>query len=292
MTAGRTHWRWPMLAAALPARARFRLLARVAASDHVVFPDEVAAYALATHFGFTRLPETGTVAADEATWRRAWRLVQLVDHADLFVAMTRAHDWFDASADVRGAWPVRGPFLAVTYHWGAGLGSLQNLARTGNRAHFLSGRFNGADFGYDAWRLRYVRLRARATERASGASIIYTGGATAQIEAAFSEGSSVVALCDVPVRLGRSAIAAPLGRLQLTIPLGLIRIACVLRIPVVSFSAGLDRATGRRHLAIQGAQTFADPQALATVLAAQLESLLGRDGAAWHMWPYADRLLS
>jgi len=289
--AARTHWVWPAIAAALPSRERFRLLAHVAGSDRVVFPEEAAAYALAMRFGYARLPETGSDRADEATWRRAWRLVQLVDHADLFVALTRGRRWFSGQADVRGNWPATGPFLAVTFHWGAGLGSLGHLANAGHRAHFLSGRFGEADFGNDSWRMRYVRLRIRAIESATGVPVIYTGGASSQIADAFSRGTSVVALCDVPVPAGRSAIAAPRNGLLLRMPLGLARIACARRIPVVSFVAGVDRATGRRHLEIDVARVFSEPMSLAEVLADRLESHLEHDAAAWHMWPHAAELL-
>lgn len=292
MGAARTHWAWPVAAAALPPRARFRLLARVAASDNVAFPEEAQAYALAKRFGYARLPETGPTPVDEATWRRAWRLVQLMDHADLFVALTRGSRWFNGQADVRGDWPATGPFLAVTFHWGAGLGSLGHLANSGHRARFLSGRFADADFGNDAWRVRYVKLRIRAVERVTGAPVIYTGGASSHIDDAFARGTCVVALCDVPPSAGRSTIDASLNGLQLRMPLGLARLACARRIPVVSFVAGVDRVTGRRHLAIDEARIFSDPASLAAALAARLGTQLECDAAAWHMWPYAADLLS
>jgi len=283
---------WPVAAAALPARAHFRLLARVAASDSVAFPEEAQAYALAKEFAYARLPETGAGLVDEATWRRAWRLVQLIDHADLFVALTRGPRWFSNQADVVGSWPATGPFLAMTFHWGAGLGALADLANAGHRTHFLSGRFADADFGNDAWRVRYVKLRKRVTESVTGAPVIYTGGASAHIDDAFARDTSVVALCDVPPTAGRSAIAAPINGLQLRMPLGLARLACARGIPVVCFIAGVDRATGRRRLAIDEARVFSDPASLAAALAVRLGSALERDAAAWHMWPYASALLS
>jgi phosphatidylinositol dimannoside acyltransferase len=238
------------------------------------------------------LPETGSTRADEVTWRRAWRLVQLIDHADLFVALTRRSRSFNWQADVRGTWPATDPFLAVTFHWGAGLGSLAHLANAGHRARFLSGRFADSDFGNDAWRVRYVKLRIRAIESMTRAPVIFTGGASSHIDDAFAQGTSVVALCDVPPSEGRSTIAASLNGLQLRMPLGLARLACARRIPVVSFVAGVDRATGRRHLAIDEACVFSDPASLAAALAARLGSQLERDAAAWHMWPYAADLLS
>ena len=208
------------------------------------------------------------------------------------MGLTRGVRWFNAQADVTGTWPATGPFLAVTFHWGAGLGALAHLANAGHGARFLSGRFADADFGNDAWRVRYVKLRGRAVESATGAPVIYTGGASAHIDDAFARGTTVIALCDVPPAAGRSAIAASLNGLRLRMPLGLARLACARGMPVVCFVAGVDRATGRRRLAIDEARVFSDPASLAAVLAARLGSALERDAAAWHMWPYASELLS
>ena len=291
MSTAATHWGWPALAASLPWTEGFALLARVAASDAVRFDTESAAYAAARRFAGTRLPEARGTDVDEIGWRRAWRLVQLVDHADLFLTRTRSDRWLERHVDVRGAWPAAGPFLAVTCHWGAGLWALRHLGRAGHRARFLARRPSPAEFGGDGVRRRYMRMRIGATERATRAPVIYTGGATAKIGDALDARTSIVALCDVPLPAGRSKIEAPFRGGRLTMPRGLIALACARRIPVVTFSAALDRTTGRRQLDIAPAAVYQDPAAMAAALARSLETLLDRDSAAWHMWPYAAELL-
>ncbi len=135
-------------------------------------------------------------------------------------------------------------------------------------------------------------MRIRATERATRAPVIYTGGATAEIAQAFDARSPIVALCDVPLPPGRSKIETPFRGGRLAMPRGLIALACARGIPIVTFSAALDRATGRRQLDIAPAEIHHDPAAMAAALARTLEALLARDSAAWHMWPYAAELLS
>jgi hypothetical protein len=290
ISAAASHWVWPLLAASMPWRAAFALLSRVARSDTVRFEAESAAWAQAAALGGTRLPEAfGDV--DEATWRRAWRLVQLVDHTDLFLARTRGHRWLDRHFDVHGAWPLGGAFLALTFHWGAGLWALRDLGRSGHRARFLSRRLSDAEFAGDPWRRRYMMLRVDATEQATRAPLISTGGATAKITASLARGTPIVALCDVPLPTSRTKIDAPFRGRRLVMPRGLIALACERGIPIVHFSAGLDRMTGRRRLDIEPIERFSEPAAMAAALARRLEELLVRDPAAWHMWPYASELV-
>ncbi len=292
MSTAATHWGWPALAASLPWSAGFALLSRVSASDTTCFDAESAAWQQARRFAGISLPGARSADVDEIAWRRAWRLVQLVDHADLFLTLTRSDRWLDRHVDVRGAWPAAGPFLAVTCHWGAGLWALRHLGRSRHRSRFLARRLSPAEFGGDFGRRSYMRLRIRATERATGAPVIYTGGATVEIAQALDARSSIVALCDVPLPAGRSKIEAPFRGGRLAMPRGLIALACARGIPIVTFSAGLDRATGRRQLEIAPAEIHRDPAAAAAALARSLEALLACDSAAWHMWPYAAELLS
>lgn len=292
LSAFRTHWSWPLTAAVLPERLRFRLLSWVARSDRVEYPEESAAYAGATRFGFARLGADGAADSDEAAWQRAWRLVQLVDHFDLFSALLRTPASLTRGTEVVGAWPTHGPFLAITYHWGGGLGALAHLATGGRIAHFVSARFDRASLGFDPWRWRYAALRGRIIERASGGAIIYTGGASARIREAFAKGHCVIGLCDAVIDSDRSRLEAPFGSLSVSIPTGLLRLAVTSRVPVVSFAAGFDRATGRRNLWIDDARVFDDAGELARTLARRLFELVERDPPAWHMWPHAQRLLN
>ena len=122
--------------------------------------------------------------------------------------------------------------------------------------------------------------------------MIYTGGAAAQVETAWNSGMSVIALCDAPPASGRTTIAARAGELSFKMPVGLMRLACARRMPVVWFCAAVDRDTGRRRIDIEPERIYADPQVLADALAARLGALIVRDSAAWHMWPYANHLVS
>jgi len=285
-----THWLWPALAALLPWPAGMRLLDRMASSG-LRLRNEEAAWRQATRHARTHLPEAQGHSADEARWRRAWRLTQLVEHADLFLGLTRSSAWLRRHVDVTGAWPERGPFLAVGNHWGAGLWALRHLRASGHRARFLLRGISESDLEQDRWLTRYMKLRVIATRRALGTALIYTGNASEEIARSWASGTSVIALFDVPPDRARTSISAALGRGRIKVPLGLMRLACERGIPVVSFAAGVDRATGRRTLTIGAAQTWNDADSLAASLARRLDALLTQDSAAWHMWPHAGELL-
>jgi hypothetical protein len=268
-----------------------RALSKVAAFSSVRLPDEEAAWRQAARFARTNLPETKGRPAGEDQWRRAWRLTRLVDHADLFLSLSRTSAWARRYVSVTGAWPLNDPFLAITNHWGAGWCSLRYLRESGHRARYLLRGIVESDLQRDRCLVNYMKLRVVATRRALGTPLIYTGNASEEIVRTWASGTSVVGLFDVPSEPGRASISAEFGQGSIKVPLGLIRLACEHRVPVVTFAAGVDRNTGRRNLTIDPAQIWTDPAELAASLARHLDSLLRNDSASWHMWPYAGELL-
>jgi hypothetical protein len=291
MGARLTHWALPLAASALPTRAGFALIARAARSDRVRHACEQAAFANAARFVDALPWPDRPPSIERDAWMREWRLVQFVDNADLFVSIAHRRRWLDA-VHVHGDWPRRGAFLALSAHWGAGLCALVHLRRAGHRARFLLLRIDREALAADRAYRAYVDARVRAVERTTGAPVIYTGGAAAEIDAAWKSGVSVIALCDAPPAAGRSTIVADAGGLSFTMPAGLMRLACERQVPVVSFSAAVDRASGARRVDIEPPRAFADPQAMADALAARLAALIAADPPAWHMWPYADQLIA
>ena len=286
MTSLATFWAWPLATALLPSRAGLRVLRRVSRAAALSAP-EASAWRNAHAAGRTGLPESGQRPVDMAAWCTAWRLTQYLDRADLFVFLSRSPRWMRRHVDVRGEWPSPGPCLAVTGHWGAGLWALDLLRRSGHQPRFLARRPGEDD---DRWHAAYVRLRAFAVARATGAPLVYTEGASHEIERSWVAGHTIVGLFDAPPG-ERSVARVPFGRSYIRLSRGLPRLACEHSIPVVEFSAAIDRRTGRRTITIGAAKVWHDAEALAHHWARELEALLQQDSAAWHLWPYAAELL-
>ena len=264
---------WPALGAALPWTAGFRLLDRIA-RDRALYRQATSE---ARHGAATIAP----IDRDSA-WDRRYRLTRLVDHCDMLLMNTRSQRWFRRFVDVAGVWPEKGPFIAMTFHWGAGLWALADMHERGLAAHFVAARIDPNQFGHDWVAHRYAKWRNRTVERAGGAPIIYTGGASAGIRSALSAGRVVVALYDVPASMTSSTLQTTVCGRPVRLPAGMANLAAQTRVPVVGFDMGIDYTTGRRKLRIERPFIAANAQDFADRLAAAMTRLLHLDTAAWH----------
>ncbi|MBK7470969.1 MAG: hypothetical protein IPI73_10455 [Betaproteobacteria bacterium] len=285
MTIDRTSTLWesvliPGSAALLPWDMGFRRLAAHARDANLYREACEAAYAGAKTIFDIR---------DAEDWKRRYRLVRLVDHCDLFLVRTRSHRWLRRHVDVEGAWPTSAPFIAITFHWGAGLWSLAHLHAQGFRAHLLSAPVDRAMFHGDSVAYAYARERNRTVAIAGGAPVIYTGGASTtsgiQAIAALRRRDVVMALYDIPADPSgdkRSTLLTRVCERPVRLPAGLARIAATERAMVVPFSMGFDYRSGRRRLRIEESFVAADAQMFADRLGQSLTRLIRGDSAAWH----------
>jgi hypothetical protein len=274
----------PGSAALLPWPAGFRRLATLAQDESLYREACEAGYAGA---------KTLVDIPDADDWKRRHRLVRLVDHCDLFLVRTRSHRWLRRHVDVEGAWPKSAPFIAMTFHWGAGLWSLAHLHAQGFRARLLSAPIDRAMFDGDFVAHAYARARNRAVAIAGGAPVIYTGaGSTTtsaiQLIAALRRGDVVVALYDIPSARsdsageGQTTLLTRVCDRPIRLPAGLARIAAAEGATVVPFSMGFDYRSGRRRLRIEDSFVAADAQMFADRLGESLTRLIQGDSAAWH----------
>lgn len=264
----------PGMAAVLPWRWCFKLFRRVAASS-ALYPEVDWMLRCAREIG---------VVQDEREWRSALRLTRIFSFADLYLSMFRSDRWMRRHVDVSGRWP-EGAFLAVTYHWGAGLWALRHLTAQGKRSSFLSIRFDRAMFQGSRVRYWYALLRTRETSRAGGgAEPIFTGGSAERIALTHRNNVCVTALLDVPPKPGQATFPVLLLGRPAELRRGLARVAIDEKIPVVMFSMHLDRDSGRLKLRIAGPLPAASEAELMTHMAADFCAALDRDPASWHGW--------
>lgn len=263
---------WPALAASLPWEHGFSLLDRIARRDDVYAESTVEALAGARSFASID---------DELDWKRRHRLTRLVDHTDLFLIRTRGHRWFARHVEVEGKFPADGPYIAMTFHWGAGLWAISRMHESGVPVHFVSARVVREHFHGDAVAYRYALLRYRTVERAGGAPVIFTGGASVAIESALSAGHVVVALYDIPAVTNTTLVTTVCGR-RIELPAGMANIAMRTGVPVVGFDMGLDYRSGRRQLHVEPAFQPSSAQEFADRLGRTMTRLLTTDSAAWH----------
>lgn len=268
----------PGMAAILPWRWCFKLFRRVAQSRYL-YPEVE---------WMVRGARAAGALGNEEEWRSALRLTRLFSFADLYLSMFRGKRWIDKHVDVIGAWPD-GAFLAVTYHWGAGLWALRHLTAQGKRTRFLSIRFDRATFQNSRLRYWYGLLRTLETSRAGGgAGIIFTGGSRAEISQALKEGDCVMALFDVPPAPDQASAPAFLFGRPARVRPGLARLAADEQNPVVVFRMHLDRESGRLKLHIDPVKRDGSEAELLELMVSGFRSAIDDDPCSWHSWSEAE----
>jgi hypothetical protein len=269
----------PGMALLLPWRLCFPFYRWLAGHDWLYGGETRAAMAAAASHGFVREPRD---------WAWAYRLMRLVDHADLYLSRFRGRRWMRRHLEVRsGGWPASGgPFLAITFHWGSGLWGLRHLRQSGRPAAVLVRDIPASLFSGRPVLGWYADARTRETAAAGGGGVIHaTSGSLAQIRRRFRQGGNVVALLDVPAEEGQKHLECEfLGR-RAAFPRGLMHLAVSEKMPVVVYDVSLDRESGKRVLRIDDLGCVDDEKALLALLVARLEAMIRRDPPSWHHWP-------
>ena len=273
LRAGVELWLLPLVVAVLPYRIGIAL-ARLAAR---VLP----LYRAATEASVSQWSRV-MGGQDPDAFRAAYRLEQLVDHADLFWSLTRRSAVM--LAKLRGpalALPTGRPLVVVSFHYGQGLWLLHWLAMAGHPPRFVSLRIAREDAD-SSLQYAYARLRNRQVERMARAALIYTGGARTAIADTLATGGTVYGLIDVPLPGAPARIAhgTMFGR-PVSLPTGLLDSANACGAAVLVLSGRVD-VDGARVVEARLADR-AEQVAIGDV-AGELEARVAHAPAAWHFW--------
>lgn len=265
-------WWWPLIVALLPYRSGLAVARFV--SRRLPLYDEAARMGLAAY-------RSVAACADERTWLADFRFSKLIDHADLFWAVTRSESFLlKQLAPSSQALPAQS-LLVISFHYGQGLWLMRWLRAQGVRPRFLS--VPSVRAGADSTLMfLYGRLRIRVVERLAGVAPIFLGGARRSIRDALAAGETVYGLVDVPVKrvAGETANAKLFGH-AVRLPTGLLDSARGAHVKVAVLTSRL-AATGRRAIDLE---IFEDADALSiNTLVASLERRIDEDAPAWHFW--------
>lgn len=266
-------WLLPVLVALLP----YRVGVALARSLALALPlyDQAARESLAQW-------RTAGGGGDERAFVAAFRFAQLVDHADLFWALTRSRRFLLRRLDAPAPPADAGaPLLVVSFHYGQGLWLMHWLAAHGRAARFVSIRLSRAEAA-SALQYAYARLRIRVVERLAGVAPVFTGGARREIAATLRAGGAIYGLLDVPVPDAREhAPNATLRGQPVLLPPGLLESARGTGATVLVVTAHA-REDGSRVLQAEPAGPV--DQAQVATLAALLDRRLADAPASWHFW--------
>ncbi|HET7098398.1 MAG TPA: hypothetical protein VFJ68_13495 [Casimicrobiaceae bacterium] len=261
-------WLLPLVVALLPYRAGVAF-ARWCAARLSLY-DENARAGLA-HY------RAACPRGDPSRWLAEFRFTQLIDHADLFWALTRSERFLLSRLDAPPR-PGAPPLMVISMHFGQGLFLLPWLRAGGTPARFVSVRFDATAFE-SRLRYLYARLRMRIVEKLAGVPAIYTGGARGEIAATFAQGGAVYGLIDVPTLAASDANASLFGS-PIFWPSGLVDAARSAGVETLLLTAHC-ATDGRRHIAAERTATLAVAD-IASRFGARIDALPG----AWHVWHF------
>lgn len=265
----------PRIAGILPWR-HFFLLSRFLCTFPYLFEAEArAGVAGAKAFGYVD---------NSFIWLRNHRFVRLVDQVDASISAHCDDSWLDEHMEIDGEWPTV-PFVGITFHFGAGLWAIRHLHRKAIPSSFLSALLQPDMFPGHPLRYAFEVGRMAEVERVAGRPIIYVGGSFDKLQAALTEGTSIIGLIDVlPQFVPITQAVTFLGR-ESRFPNGLIHLARHCQVPLAVFICYPSVETGRRKLAIRQIDA-SNPDPLAAIIGT-LENAISTASWAWHLWPIA-----
>lgn len=266
----------PGLAAVLPWTFCFRIFRRLARWQWLYREACEADWRQAHAKGF---------AQDRLHWLWERKLVQLVDHADHYLHRTRSDAWMRRHLQVRGDWMEHGrPSFLFTFHWGAGMWGLRHARKAGLSVHALSAPAENASF-HGRWVLmRYVKARLRSVEQALEQPLVFVPRGLRQVKDALARDEQILALLDVPQDgSGKGQVFGLLGE-QVLLSMAIPEMAARQSQAYAVYATGLDVASGQRFLEIMCFGPGAGAQDMTLEMLAQLEALIWKSPAAWHLW--------
>ncbi|MDD2545123.1 MAG: hypothetical protein PHI55_02425 [Burkholderiaceae bacterium] len=273
----------PGLAAVLPWRVCFAVFKRLARWDWL--------YRAPCHAALREARLRGQCTEAEApAWLARRRLVTLVDHADLYLALTRSDAWMRRHLAVQGTWPAGDQAgIFCTFHWGAGMWGLRHARRSGLQAHALVAAMEGAHFAGRPVLHRYVKARTRQVEQALAHAPLDVSASLRPALRALRQGQQVMAAVDVPSDQVAASVPVVIAGMATQVPKALLRLAVEQKIPVTVYWTGLDTHTGQRFLHVRPLGLHDSLDTLVPAVFQHLETLLAQDSAAWHFWGEAPR---
>jgi len=225
-------------------------------------------------------------------WAYERRLLTLVDHADCVLSCTRSARWARKHVQVIGRWPAPdSPQVICTFHWGAGLWTLQAMRQAGLSVHALAASLQGAQVAGRPVLHRYARWRTAQVVKALGHPTIDVSASMRPVLQALKQNDCVLGVVDVPADNVEASVSVTLLGHSVQVPRGLLRLAAERQLPVTLFTAGLGFKTGHRTWVIHSLGVMPNAPALFDVVFCVLNQAIDTSPSAWHLWAEMPRFL-
>lgn len=224
------------------------------------------------------------LSLDEVSFKARHRLQYLADFYDIYALLTRGSRWFERNTTIIGTPPPAGtPFIALTFHYGAGMWAHHYFASLNPRTTWLHAPVETV-YRSASTSAMVARMRLRVLRRVMGNPLIVIGGSRNRMVSWLQQGGAVMAMFDAPhFDLHRTVPTRVLdGEFHLVA--GIFRVAVELGVPVYLYSHMVGERAARRWLDIEGPLLATSADALLERAAAFMDHRLRADPAAWHCW--------
>ena len=227
---------------------------------------------------------------DPVRWIRRYRLMILVDHADLYLSRFRSDRWMDKHLRREGNWPSDdAPFLGCTFHWGAGMWGLRDISRAGLKAHALVGGLSREAFRGQWVVGRYSFSRVAEVGKALDTDPLDVSRHLSRVVGVTRQNEGLLAAVDVPPDEVASSIPVQFLGQNIRVPRGIFRLASGRGLPVIFYLTGFDFATGERFVHITQPVVCEQVEELADLAFSTLEKWVKKQPECWHFWFAFDR---
>lgn len=194
---------------------------------------------------------------DEQLWARQFRLCKLVDHADLYLSMTRSDRWLRRYVDGWDTIPrIDGGAVVIVIHWCPGFWLGRAVRRYGAPGHSVIAPPNRRAMGGSFLAYGYGMLRMREFKRVNGRVSLSPTGVVRRLLKILREQAGgkvwIGGMLDVPPGPNAPGESVTVFGRPGYFPNGLIGIAKLAKVPIIMVTCGLDPRTGRRDLVVSG----------------------------------------
>lgn len=220
-------------------------------------------------------------------WMERFRIMRFLDRTDLYLTLLRSNRWMNQFVAVRGVWPKKMPFLALTFHYGAGFWVFRHLRLHLNAISAVRSSSKHSEFGDDWVRFRYNQLRNWNLDHEMNSMALVVGADVVRgAVKCLQSGRSFIGLFDVPAERQKNALELPFLGGKARFNRGLVQIAKLAQVPIVVYTMRVDEGGLKRVLSISEPISTLDQgeNSIGCEIVSHLERALMTDSTQWHQW--------
>jgi hypothetical protein len=225
-------------------------------------------------------------------WMEHFRVMRFIDRSDLFLLQLNSDKWLEKWVTVEGQWPTPRPFVAITFHFGAGFWAFRHMRQSGLQINAVRANLRREDFHAFPVRYWYHALRNWQIDRTNGAPASVAGHSSVRDAIHWiRRGRCFVGLFDVAPGDRNTLPGRFLGH-DCLFNRGLVYIASVTKVPIVVYTMRVREDGLSRVLTISDPIDPADETLATETIVRHMESHVSNFNTQWHNWGAADSFIA